>query len=47
MLLAFMKELFVRLEDELALDCVLTPTKEHGNERNGTRLFVVIQSVPT
>ena len=26
---------------------VLTPIKEHGNERNGTRLFVVVHSVPT
>ena len=26
---------------------ISTPTKEHGNERNGTRLFVVIRSVPT
>ena len=31
---------------EVGLRVCLNPPREHGNERNGTRLLVVIRSVP-
>ena len=38
---------YIQEEGEEVSGRVLTPIEEHGNERNGTRLFVVIRSVPT